>query len=179
MRYITALALPLLLPVLAFAYSPKQPEHHKRYSPNSEYFVDFNPETNVHTIYATKRPNEAIWSVETDAFWPYKHDESDGCLFVADDGSSFAGPTWVPWEGKPPDYRMFDGLEFLDSLGGTIDHIGAQFCQATYPTAFILVPVTLVISAAGLMSSPRRFDMLGPWLAIMSVAVLVAVLNPY
>jgi hypothetical protein len=68
---------------------------------------------------------------------------------------------------------------FLNCFGGAIDQIGAQFCRLTYPIAFLLVPVTLVISTAGLAARPRRFDVLGPWLAIMSVIVLVAVLNPY
>lgn len=319
MRYIAALALFMLIPVSVFAYSPKQPEHHKRYSTNSKYFVDFNPETNRHSVYAADSPDDPLWSIESDAFWPYKHDESDGCLFVANDGSSIAGPTWVHWTGRPPDYRIFDGLEFwnangqvaayrvselpswrlkvldfpvrvvwiaihgpdrrgrnltrqedelhaitfgmrsftfslqsgkmtgwnlnanyfaffavvyavpvwlsarwvvhrwrgstrlttesnhgrgvlvnnlgsflvilnslgfafgvfLDLFGGTIDQIGAHFCRLTYPIAFVLIPVTLMISVAGLASRPRRFDMLGPWLAIMSAIVLVAVLNPY
>lgn len=254
---------------------------------------------------------------------PFKATRSgrtDGCLFVADDGSSIAGPTWVHREGKPADYRTFDGLEFwnsdgnktvyrqshlrsgripvidfparivwlaihgsnhrggnltrdentlhattfgmrsftfslqtgqitgwnlnanyfaylalvyaipiwilsrwiarrrrgsasstaeqrsrargvllnnvgsslvvlnslgfafgvfLDSFGGTPDQIGAQFCRITYPIAFVLVPVTFVISIAGLALRPRRFDVLGPWLAILSALVLVAILNPY
>ncbi|WP_013630178.1 hypothetical protein [Rubinisphaera brasiliensis] len=320
MRCIAALALSLFLPVSAFAYSPKQPEHHKRYSPNGKYFIDFNPETDLHTVYATDSPDVPLWSIQCDTFWPYKQDESDGCLFVADDGSSIAGLTWVHREGKPPDYRTFDGVEFwgsdgsktvyrqsrlrsgripvvdfpvrivwlaihgsnhrggnltrddsklhvttfgmrsftfslqtgqitgwnlnanyfaylglvyaipvcffarwiarrqrgctpstaeqrnparavlvnnvgsllvllnslgfafgvyLDSFGGTLDQIGAQFCRLTYPIAFVLVPVTFAISIAGLASRPRRFDMLGPWLAILSVFVLVAILNPY
>ncbi|HUG71467.1 MAG TPA: hypothetical protein VMM76_27225 [Pirellulaceae bacterium] len=319
MRYIAALALFLILPASAVAYSPKQPEHHKRYSPNAKFFIDFNPESNVHTVFATDSPDDPRWSIQSDAFWPYKRDESDGCLFVADDGSSIAGLTWVHWEGKPADYRKFDGLEFrrsdgtriiyrisrlrsgripvldfpvhivwraihgsnhrggnltrdgaqlhanifgmrsftfslqtgqitgwylnanyfayfalvyglpvwflarwmvrqwrgfatsktdqqdrgrgvlvknlgallvvlnsvgfafgvfLDSFGGTIDQIGAQLCRTTYPIAFMLIPVTLVISAVGLAWRPRRFDILGPWLAIMSVLILVAVLNP-
>jgi hypothetical protein len=66
---------------------------------------------------------------------------------------------------------------FLDSFGGTIDQIGAQFCRTTYPIAFILVPVTLLISAVGLASRPRRFDILGPWLAIMSVLVIAAMIH--
>ena len=320
MRYTGALALSVLLPISAFAYSPKQPEHHKRYSPNAKFFIDFNPETDLHTVYATDSPDVSLWSVQSNAFWPYKQDESDGCLFVADDGLSIAGPTWVHWEGKPPDYRTFDGLEFwnsdgnktvyrqsrlhsgripvvdfpvrivwlaihgsnhrggnltrdgnklhattfgmrsftfslqtgqitgwnlnanyfaylalvyaipvwllarwiarrwrgsapstaeqrsrargvlvnnvgsllvvlnslgfafgvfLDSFGGTLDQIGAHFCRLTYPIAFVLVPVTFVISIAGLASRPRRFDILGPWLAILSVLVLVTILNPY
>lgn len=318
MRNIAALTLFLLLPVSAFAYSPKQPEHHKRYSPNTQFFVDFNPETDRHTLYAANTPDESIWSFESDAFWPYKKDESDGCLFVANDGATIAGPTWVHWTGHPPDYRTFDGLEFwnangkiagyrvselpswrlkildfpvrivwmaidtsgqrgrnlirqedelhaktfgmrsftfslttgevtgwnlnvnyfayfilvyglpvwflagwinrrrrglaasttqrrnpvrgvlvnnagvllvvlnglafmigvfLGSFGGTLDHIGAHFCRLSYPIAFVLVPVTLAISAAGLTSLPRRLDILGPWLAIMSVAVLVAIVG--
>ena len=64
---------------------------------------------------------------------------------------------------------------FLNSFGGTIDQIGAQFCRTTYPIAFILIPTTLAISAVGLASRPRRFDMLGPWLAIMSVLIIVAI----
>jgi hypothetical protein len=117
MRYIAILALCMLIPVAAFAYSPKQPEHYKRNSANSKYFVDFNPETNHHTVYNADSPDDPLWSFDSNAFWPYKHDESDGCLFVADDGSSIAGPTWVHWTGRPPDYRVFDGLEFRDANG--------------------------------------------------------------
>ena len=320
MRYIVVSTLSLFLSVSAFATSPIRPEPHKRYSPNAKFFIDFNPETNVHKVFATDSPNDPRWSIQSEAFWPFKHDESDGCLFVADDGSSIAGLTWVHWEGKPPDYRKFDGLEFwqsdgtktgyrisrlrsgripvldwpvrivwhaihgsnyrggkltrdgnelhattfgmrsftfslqtgqitgwnlnvnyyaylafvyaipvwffvrwivhrwrgpfaskteqrdqdggilvkhigpllvvlnslgfafgifLDLFGGTIDQIGAQFCRTTCPIAFILIPVTLLISAAGLASSPRRFDILGPWLAIMSELVIVAIMTPY
>ncbi len=319
MRSIVVLALSMLVPASALAYSPKQPEHHKRYSPNSRFFVDFNPETNLHTIYATDSRGHPIWSIQGDVFWPYKHDESDGCLFVSDDGSSIAGPTWVHSEGKPRDYRTFDGLEFwgsdgektayrlsrlpsgripfvdfpvrivwlaihgsnhrggnlsrdgtelhaktfgmrsftfslrtgqitgwnlnvqyfaylvlvyaipvwclarwltrrpraaasataernhrrgflvnnvgsilvvlnslgfafgvfLDSFGGTLDQIGAHFCRTTYPIAFVLVPLTFGISAIRLTSRPRHFDILGPWLALMSVVAVVVIMNSY
>lgn len=317
MRAVAALALALLIPASAFAYSPKQPERHKRYSPNAKFFIDFNPETHHHKVYATESPSDLLWSFRSDAFWPYRHDESDGCLFLADDGLSIAGPTWVHREGKPPNYRTFDGLEFwgsdgrksvyrqsrlssgdipildipvriiwfavhgsnhrggnlarignelraeqfgmrsftfslqtgqitgwsfntnyfaylvlvyavpawfltrwiirrrrvapqfaeeqtrgrsvfvnntaailvvlnslgfalgvyLNSFGGTIDQIGAFLCRTTYPIAFILVPVSLMISVAGFASRPRRIDVLGPWLAIMSVLVIVAIME--
>ena len=117
MRYITAIALLLLLPVSTFAHSPKQPEKHKRYSPNAKFFIDFNPKTYIHTVFATDSPDDPPWSFKSDALWPYKHDESDGCLFLADDGLAIAGLTWVHWEGQPPDYREFDGLEFWRSDG--------------------------------------------------------------
>ena len=68
---------------------------------------------------------------------------------------------------------------FLDLFGGTIDQIGAQFCRLTFPIAFLLIPVTFVISAVGIVSRPRRLDLLGPWLAIMSALVLFAIANPY
>lgn len=305
----------MILSIPAFAWSPKQPEHHQRYSPNTKFFLDFNPETNVHTVFATASPNNPLWSIQSDAFWPYKHDESDGCLFVANDGLSIAGQTWVHLEGSPAGYLAFDGLEFcrsdgtktayriselksgkmpvldspvriisdaihgskyrrgvlirsenglraktigmrsfsfslrtgqvtswclnwnyfaclafvyvppvwllmrwivrrcrgcaipeteqrsrgrgiqiknigmllvmlnslgfafgvlLDSYGGVIDQIGAQFCRVSYQIAFILVPVTLVFSAVGLASRPRRFDVLGPWLSTMSALAIVA-----
>ena len=320
MHYVIALALSVLLPLSAFAYSPKQPERHHRYSANHQFFLDFNPETHRHTVYAAEFPDDPIWSIESDAFWPFKRDESDGCLFISDDGLAVAGPTWVHWTGQPPDYRVFDGLEFwgpegqthayrvselpswrlpildfpvrilwiaihgpegrgrnlsrrgdelhartfgmrsftfslktgeltgwnlnanyfvylaivyalpvcllarwifrrrrvaaslatdqptsrwsvlainagsllvvlnslgfalgvfLDSFGGTIDQIGAQFCRLTFPLAFVLIPITLVHSAVGLAARPRRLDVLGPWLAIMSAAVLAAISNPY
>jgi len=117
MRYIAALALSVLLPVSAFAYSPIRPEHHQRYSPNGKFFIDFNPETGLHTVYSTDSPDVPLWSLNSNVFWPYKHDESDGCLFVADDGSSIAGPTWVPIKGHPSGARIFDGLEFWKSNG--------------------------------------------------------------
>lgn len=114
---IAASVLSILLAVSAFAYSPIQPKHHKRYSPNSKFFVDFNPDTNHHTVYAADSPDDPLWSFDSDAFWPYEDNESDGCLFVADDGASIAGPTWVHRTGYPPDYRVFDGMEFWDRNG--------------------------------------------------------------
>src|SRR5947209_762712 len=100
MRYLAVQLLFLLMPISAFGYSPRQPERHKRYSPNAKFFIDFNPETKIHKVFSTNSP-DPIWSIQSDDFWPYKHDESDGCLFVADDGSSIAGPAWVDLEGKP------------------------------------------------------------------------------
>lgn len=320
MRYIVIFGLSLFIPVSAFAYSPKRPEHHQRSSANSEYFVDYNPETKHHTVYKANSPDDPLWSFDSNAFWPYKRDETDGCLFIGNDGRSIAGPTWVHSTGDPPDYRVFDGLEFwdangqvaayliselpswrlpvfdipvrivwvaihgsgqrggniirhenelyvttfgmrsftfslrngemtgwnlnanyfayfaivyaipvwllarwivnlrrdiaesttdslnhvrgviannigsvlvivnsfgfsfgvfLDLFGGTIDQIGAQFCRLTFPIAFLLIPVTFVISAVGIVSRPRRLDLLGPWLAIMSALVLFAIAIPY
>ncbi|PHS15757.1 MAG: hypothetical protein COA78_04760 [Blastopirellula sp.] len=320
MRNFFALAFFVIFPSSIFAYSPIRPEAHKRNSPNSEFFIEFNPLTDHHTVYAASSPNTPLWSNQCDSFWPYRQDESDGCLFVSNNGLSIAGPTWVHQTGSPADHRVFDGLEFWDAngqlaayrvselpswrlnildfpvrivwtaihgtqrrgqnisrqedelyittfgmrsftfslqtgkitgwnlnviyfayfalvyaipvwilkrwvvyrwrspattkeeqpdagsgfflknigallvvanslvftlgiffnaFGGTIDQIGAQFCRLTYPIAFLLIPITLLISAAGLASQPRRIDLLGPWLAIISGVILVALFRVY
>ncbi len=315
MRCIAVSALLSLIPGFAFGHSSIQPKHHKRYSPNAKYFLDFNPETNFHSVYAVDSPDAPLWSFQSDAFWPYKQDESDGCLFVADDGASIAGLTWVHREGKPPDYRTFDGLEFrgpngllaayrrsrlpagrlpvldipvriisfvfhgsrhrgrslsrqgdslhlstfgmrsftfslssgkiigwnlnptyfayfafvyavpawlivrpmirrkrapaestlvlrvgnvefvvedlgwflvvlnsvcfvggmgLQGFGGMLDQIGGTMFGITYPLAFVLVPVSFLTSAVGLISRPPRFSLVGPWLAMMSLLLIYA-----
>ena len=66
---------------------------------------------------------------------------------------------------------------FLDSFGGALDQLGAHICRATYPLAFLLIPVSLILSASGLASDSRRFDLLGPWLAIISAVSIVALLH--
>ncbi len=320
MHRVAVLALSLLLPASALAYSPKQPEQHKRYSPNGAYFIDFDPKSNVQSVFADASPDESRWSIKTGALWPYKKNESDGCLFLTDDGSAIAGLTWMPAEGKPAGYRQFEGLEFwrsdgthtayrlsqlssgtvpvldlpvrmlwhalsgsnsrggnvtrygstlyvttfgmrsfifsmhsgqrsgwypnlqyfiyfalvyavpvsylsrwirrlrrraftnvreeqtdwnglllrslgsllvvlnsfgfalgvyFDSFGGRIDQIGAQICRATGPMAGILIPVTVLMSFVGLSWRPRHFDLLGPWLAIMSAVAIHLILYPH
>lgn len=144
MRPIVALSLCVLFPFSAFAGRPIPPEHHDRHSPNSKFFIDFNPKTNIHVIYAAHAPDDPIWSLESNAFFPYKHDESDGCLFVADDGSSIAGPTWVRQKGKPPDYREFDGLEFWGKDGQIAAYRLSQLRSGHVP--LLDFPVRLVWS---------------------------------
>ncbi len=103
---------------IAEAYSPKQPEAHHRHSPNKKYYLDYDPQKgHLHVIRAAEKPDVALWSFKSDALWPYQKDESDGCLFVANDGSTVCGLTWIPVKNGPAGHRIFEGLEFWQSLG--------------------------------------------------------------
>ena len=113
-----ALALSIfLIPFTAFAYRPKEPEPHHRYSTNGKFILDFDPKTNVHKMFSKGEESSPLWQFQSKNLWPYKHDESDGCLFVANDGKSIAGLTWVQLKGEPEDHRIFDGLEFWNKEG--------------------------------------------------------------
>ena len=72
---------------------------------------------------------------------------------------------------------LFASGVYMDSFGGAIDRLGGQICTLTYQIAFVLVPTTICISFLGLSSQPRRFDIFGPWLSLLSAMSMMALFN--
>jgi hypothetical protein len=121
--------------------SHREPKRHDRFSSNGRYKLDFDPESNRHSVYAFDNRTVPIWSFESDDFWPDGTDESDGGLFVANDGMSVAGRCWVPMDNKPAGYRTFDGVAVWGPLGNVETH---RVSQLTWRINFVDFPLQLV-----------------------------------
>lgn len=141
MRLVTTLVLIGCLARSADARRPIEPVRHERYSPNGRYLLDFDPESNHHTIYASNDRNIALWSFDGDAYWPYGRGEWDGCLFVADDGLTVAGPAWMPMVGMPEGRRTFDGLEFWGPNGPIASY---RVSDVTWGLGYLDIPIWIV-----------------------------------
>lgn len=70
--------------VLATKYA--DPKRHRVYSANDQFFLDVNPETQVHVMYAVASPTSPLWSFSR----PVWHEP----ILVASDGATVA---IVPW----------------------------------------------------------------------------------
>lgn len=66
------------------------PIPHRRSSPNEKYELDYNPKTNVHTMYVKARPNVPLWNFEDASLALYDTDDTDRSLFVANNGQAVA-----------------------------------------------------------------------------------------
>lgn len=76
-----------------FATSLVMPKDHWRMSPNKKFALKFVARGTTQTIFKGDRQTP-LWSFQCDSAFPYDDNESDGCIFVADDGKSVAVLTY-------------------------------------------------------------------------------------
>lgn len=69
------------------AYSMAEPEKHRVYSPNQEYFLVVNPRTYKHAVY---RSGFHLWPI-----WSFRQKIQFDSFYLSDDGESVAVVAWA------------------------------------------------------------------------------------
>jgi hypothetical protein len=95
------LCLIILAPSPCLAYKPAPPERRDVFSPNRLFVLDFNPDTNIHTVYATANRKKPLWSYSAPAWL--------GPVFLSNDGRVVAVLAWK--------HVQIDGLGPAECVG--------------------------------------------------------------
>jgi hypothetical protein len=113
-----ALCFLSLITSLGRAYSVARPERQEVRAPNGQFVLDVNPQTEIHTVYATKYRNSPLWSF-TSPIWL-------GPIFLSDDGKVVAILAWEHVRAEDLDRKPC--TRFWNEAGPLRSYSFAEIC---------------------------------------------------
>jgi hypothetical protein len=116
-----ALAVTLLVSPCSPATSYARPERHQVHSLNGAYFLDVNPQSRSHTIYAAGAPDTPLWSFSAPVW--------QSPFFLSDDGRVAASLAWQ--HIRVQDIEEMGAVWFWDRTGKFQSYAMADLCP--YP----------------------------------------------